>query len=122
MPIAEMPVSVLLILGLGAAVGFISGLFGIGGGFLMTPLLIFLGIPPAVAVATQAAQIVASSTTSVLGALRRNALDLRLGAADLAAARAAVEQWRPRPADPVANGVPAPGRTAAAERTANNKS
>jgi uncharacterized membrane protein YfcA len=74
-----MPVSVLLILGLGAAVGFISGLFGIGGGFLMTPLLIFLGIPPAVAVATQTAQIVASSTTSALGALRRNALDLKLG-------------------------------------------
>jgi uncharacterized membrane protein YfcA len=80
LPIAEMPVSVLLILGMGAAVGFISGLFGIGGGFLMTPLLIFLGIPPAVAVATQSAQIVASSTTSVLGALRRKALDLRLGA------------------------------------------
>lgn len=74
-----MPVSVLLILGMGAAVGFISGLFGIGGGFLMTPLLIFLGIPPAVAVATQSAQIVASSTTSVLGALRRRALDIRLG-------------------------------------------
>src|SRR4028119_1078694 len=79
LPIAEMPVSVLLILGLGAAVGFISGLFGIGGGFLMTPLLIFLGIPPAVAVATQTAQIVASSTTSGLSALRRNALDLKLG-------------------------------------------
>ncbi len=79
LPIAEMPVSVLLILGMGAAVGFISGLFGIGGGFLMTPLLIFLGIPPAVAVATQTAQIVASSTTSALGAWRRNALDLKLG-------------------------------------------
>jgi uncharacterized protein len=74
-----MPVSVLLILGMGAAVGFISGLFGIGGGFLMTPLLIFLGIPPAVAVATQSAQIVASSMTSALGALRRGALDLKLG-------------------------------------------
>jgi uncharacterized membrane protein YfcA len=79
LPIAEMPVSVLLILGLGAAVGFISGLFGIGGGFLMTPLLIFLGIPPAVAVATQSAQIVASSTTSAIGALRRGALDSKLG-------------------------------------------
>jgi len=79
LPIAEMPVSVLLILGLGAAVGFISGLFGIGGGFLMTPLLIFLGIPPAVAVATQTAQIVASSTTSALNAWRRKALDLKLG-------------------------------------------
>lgn len=80
LPIAEMPVSVLLILGMGAAVGFISGLFGIGGGFLMTPLLIFIGIPPAVAVATQSAQIVASSTTSVVNALRRKALDLKLGA------------------------------------------
>src|SRR5215217_4322594 len=74
-----MPVSVLLILGMGAAVGFISGLFGIGGGFLMTPLLIFVGIPPAVAVATQTAQIAASSTTSALAAMRRDALDLKLG-------------------------------------------
>lgn len=80
LPVAEMTVSLFLILGLGAAVGFISGLFGIGGGFLMTPLLIFLGIPPAVAVATQTAQIVASSTTSGLSALRRRALDLKLGA------------------------------------------
>src|SRR3712207_6657202 len=79
LPIAEMPVNVLVVLALGAAVGLISGLFGIGGGFLMTPLLIFLGIPPAAAVATQTAQSVASSTTSVLGAVRRNALDLRLG-------------------------------------------
>jgi uncharacterized membrane protein YfcA len=80
LPIAEMPVSVLMILGMGAAVGFVSGLFGIGGGFLMTPLLIFLGIPPPIAVATQSAQIAASSTTSALAALRRNALDLKLGA------------------------------------------
>ncbi|WP_046865615.1 sulfite exporter TauE/SafE family protein [Microvirga massiliensis] len=79
LPIAEMPVSVLLILGLGAAVGFVSGLFGIGGGFLMTPLLIFLGIPPAVAVATQSAQIVASSMTNALSAVRRKALDVKLG-------------------------------------------
>lgn len=79
LPIAEMTVSLFTILGLGAAVGFISGLFGIGGGFLMTPLLIFLGIPPAVAVATQTAQIVASSTTSGLSALRRRALDVKLG-------------------------------------------
>lgn len=74
-----MPVSVLLLLGLGAAVGFISGLFGIGGGFLMTPLLIFLGIPPAVAVATQSASIVASSTTSVIAAFSRRAVDVKLG-------------------------------------------
>ncbi|MCG6121450.1 MAG: sulfite exporter TauE/SafE family protein [Microvirga sp.] len=80
LPIAEMSVDVFVLLGLGAAVGFVSGLFGIGGGFLMTPLLIFLGIPPAVAVATQTAQIVASSTTSALSALRRNALDVKLAA------------------------------------------
>jgi uncharacterized protein len=80
LPIAEMPVSIFLILGLGAAVGFISGLFGIGGGFLMTPLLIFLGIPPAVAVATQSAQIAASSTTSALAAWRRQAIDVKLAA------------------------------------------
>src|SRR5215207_6345492 len=79
LPIAEMPVSVLMILGMGAAVGFVSGLFGIGGGFLMTPLLIFLGIPPAIAVATQQAQIAASSTTGALSAMRRKALDLKLG-------------------------------------------
>ena len=80
LPIAEMPVSVFVILALGAAVGFISGLFGIGGGFLMTPLLIFLGIPPAVAVATQSAQIAASSTTSAIAAWRRKAVDTKLGA------------------------------------------
>jgi hypothetical protein len=78
LPIAEMPVSVLLLLGVGAAVGFVSGLFGIGGGFLMTPLLIFLGIPPAIAVGTQSAQIAASSTTGTLSALRRDAIDLKL--------------------------------------------
>ena len=78
LPIAEMPVSVLLILAMGAAVGFVSGMFGIGGGFLMTPLLIFLGIPPAIAVGTQSAQIAASSTTSALAAWRRDALDLKL--------------------------------------------
>jgi uncharacterized membrane protein YfcA len=78
LPIAEIPVSVLLILAMGAAVGFISGLFGIGGGFLMTPLLIFLGIPPAIAVGTQQAQIAASSTTSALAAWRRESIDLKL--------------------------------------------
>ncbi len=80
LPIAEMPVSVLLILGMSAAVGFISGLFGIGGGFLMTPLLIFLGVPPATAVATSSAQIAASSMTSVIGHWRRRAVDVKLGA------------------------------------------
>ena len=80
LPIAELPVSIFLVLGMAAAVGFISGLFGVGGGFLMTPLLVFIGIPPSVAVATGAAQIAASSTTGVLSFWRRKALDVRLGA------------------------------------------
>jgi hypothetical protein len=79
LPIAELPVDVLMLLGMGAAVGFISGMFGVGGGFLMTPLLIFVGIPPAVAVATQSAQIVASSTTSALNYWRRRQIDVKLG-------------------------------------------
>ena len=58
-----------IIIGLGGGVGFLSGLFGVGGGFLMTPLLIFFGIPPAVAVATEANQIVASSVSGVLAAI-----------------------------------------------------
>ena len=79
LPIAELPVSIFLILGMSAAVGFISGLFGVGGGFLMTPLLVFIGIPPSVAVATGAAQIAASSMTGVLSYWRRKALDIKLG-------------------------------------------
>ena len=84
LPIAELPVNMMLVLGLGIAVGFISGMFGVGGGFLMTPLLIFLGVPPAVAVATQGPQIAASSLTGSLAYWRRKALDLRLGAVLLA--------------------------------------
>jgi uncharacterized protein len=80
LPIAELPVSIFLILGMSAAVGFVSGLFGVGGGFLMTPLLVFLGIPPNVAVATGAAQIAAASTTGVLSYWRRKAVDVELGA------------------------------------------
>ncbi len=79
LPIAEMPISVLLILAISAAVGFISGLFGVGGGFLMTPLLIFLGVPPAIAVATTSAQLTASSMTGALTYYRRRQLDLVLG-------------------------------------------
>jgi uncharacterized protein len=79
LPIAEMPIDVLTVLAISAAVGFISGLFGIGGGFMMTPLLIFMGVPPAIAVATGSAQIAASSTTGTLAYWRRQALDLRLG-------------------------------------------
>ncbi|HYN39919.1 MAG TPA: sulfite exporter TauE/SafE family protein [Rhodospirillales bacterium] len=84
LPIAEMAVNVLLILGLGALVGFLSGLFGIGGGFLTTPLLIFIGIPPAVAAATGASQIVAPSVSAVLSHWRRGNVDLRMGLALLA--------------------------------------
>jgi uncharacterized membrane protein YfcA len=79
LPIAELPVNVLLVMAIGAAVGFVSGMFGVGGGFLMTPFLIFIGVPPAVAVATGAAQIAASSTTGALNYFRKRALDLRLG-------------------------------------------
>lgn len=78
LPIAEMPVSILLIMAMSAAVGFISGMFGIGGGFLMTPLLIFLGIPPAIAVATVTAQIAASSMTGAVTNWQRRQLDPKL--------------------------------------------
>ncbi len=79
LPIAEMPINVFTVLAVSAAVGFISGMFGIGGGFMMTPLLIFMGVPPAIAVATGSAQIAASSTTGTLAYWRRQALDVRLG-------------------------------------------
>jgi uncharacterized protein len=79
LPIAELPVDLLLVIAMGAAVGFISGLFGVGGGFLMTPFLIFIGVPPSVAVATGAMQISASSTTGVLNYWRRKTIDIRLG-------------------------------------------
>ncbi|MEO1677724.1 MAG: sulfite exporter TauE/SafE family protein [Pseudomonadota bacterium] len=79
LPIAEVSVNAFLLLGLGGMVGVLSGMFGVGGGFLMTPLLFFIGIPPAVAVATEANQIVASSFSGVLAHLRRRTVDLRMG-------------------------------------------
>jgi uncharacterized protein len=79
LPIAELPLNLFLLLGMGASIGFISGLFGVGGGFLLTPLLIFVGVPPAVAVASASAQIAASSVSGVLTYWRRKALDLKLG-------------------------------------------
>jgi uncharacterized membrane protein YfcA len=78
LPIADLPVNVFLILGMGLTVGFVSGMFGIGGGFLMTPLLIFVGVSPAVAVATVASHIAASSFSGVLSYWRRRALDVVL--------------------------------------------
>lgn len=80
LPIADIPVNVLLILAMGAAVGFVSGMFGIGGGFLMTPLLIFVGIGPAVAVASVASHIAASSFSGALSYWRRRAIDPMLAA------------------------------------------
>ncbi len=79
LPIAELSVNWALILGLGAGVGLLSGLFGVGGGFLMTPLLIFIGIPPAVAVGSEAAQIVGASISGALAHWRRRNVDVRMG-------------------------------------------
>ncbi|MBH0237446.1 sulfite exporter TauE/SafE family protein [Methylobrevis albus] len=78
LPIAEIPMNLFLLLAMGGAVGFISGLFGVGGGFLLTPLLIFSGIPAAVAVATVSSQIVASSASGAAAYIRRQAIDFKL--------------------------------------------
>jgi uncharacterized membrane protein YfcA len=78
LPIADLPVNIFLILGMGISVGFISGMFGIGGGFLMTPLLIFVGIAPAVAVASVSTHIAASSCSGAISYWRRNAIDVPL--------------------------------------------
>ncbi|WP_249225680.1 sulfite exporter TauE/SafE family protein [Tardiphaga alba] len=80
LPIADLPINVLLILAMGAAVGFVSGMFGVGGGFLMTPLLIFVGISPAVSVASVASHIAASSFSGALSYWRRRAIDPALAA------------------------------------------
>ena len=79
LPIAEVSVNLFLLLGLGGLVGFLSGMFGVGGGFLITPLLLFIGVPPGVAVATGANQVVASSISGVLAQLRRKGVDFRMG-------------------------------------------
>lgn len=79
LPIAEMSVNPLLIVGVGAVTGVLSGLFGIGGGFLMTPFLIFIGVPPAVSVSTVANQIIASSVSGFLAHWRRSNVDFKMG-------------------------------------------
>lgn len=79
LPIAEMSVSIFLLLGMGGGVGFLSGMFGVGGGFLMTPLLIFIGIPPAVAVASEANQVAAASVSGVIAHWRRGNVDFKMG-------------------------------------------
>ena len=79
LPIAEVSVNAFTLIGLGGIVGLMSGLFGVGGGFLITPLLFFIGIPPAIAVATGANQVVASSFSGVLAHLRRKTVDIPMG-------------------------------------------
>lgn len=79
LPIAEVSVNAFLILGLGGLVGVLSGMFGVGGGFLITPLLFVAGIPPPVAVATAASQIVASSFSALLAHLQRRNVDIPMG-------------------------------------------
>ena len=79
LPIAETSVSIYLLLGLGGLVGFLSGMFGVGGGFLMTPLLIFIGIPPTVAVASEANQILASSISGGMAHFQKRGVDIRMG-------------------------------------------
>ena len=79
LPIAETSASIIMLLGMGGLVGFLSGMFGVGGGFLMTPLLIFSGIPPAVAVATEANQILAASVSGGLAHWQRRAVDVKMG-------------------------------------------
>jgi len=79
LPIAEMPVNVLLVLLVSGAVGFVSGLVGVGGGFIMTPALIFLGVPAPVAVATGASQIAATSFSGIMTQTRRKSVDWRMG-------------------------------------------
>jgi len=79
LPIAEMSVNIFLILGLGGVTGVLSGMFGVGGGFLMTPLLIFIGVPPAVSVSTVANQIIASSVSGFRAHWRRGNVDFKMG-------------------------------------------
>lgn len=79
LPIAEIPVNIFLLLALGGLAGILAGMFGIGGGFLMTPLLIFIGVPPAVAVATSSNQIVAASVSGCIAHFRRGNVDIKMG-------------------------------------------
>jgi uncharacterized protein len=80
LPVAGISISLPLLVGVGALVGFLSGMFGVGGGFLMTPILMFLGIPPTVAAASDSCQIVAASSSGTLAHLRLGNVDMKLGA------------------------------------------
>ncbi|WP_155645844.1 sulfite exporter TauE/SafE family protein, partial [Erythrobacter donghaensis] len=79
LPIANLSVNALVIIGLGGLVGILSGMFGVGGGFLTTPLLIFYGIPPTVAAASASTQVTGSSVSGVIAHSRRNGVDYQMG-------------------------------------------
>src|SRR5205823_12542392 len=79
LPIAEVSLDIFVLLGLGAAVGFLSGVFGVGGGFLLTPLLIFIGVPPAVAVASSANQLVGASLSGGMAHWGGGNCDFKMG-------------------------------------------
>ncbi|MBI1218380.1 MAG: TSUP family transporter [Rhodobacteraceae bacterium] len=79
LPIAEVSVNIFLLLSIGGGVGLLSGIFGVGGGFLITPLLLFIGIPPGVAVATGANQVVAASVSGLMVHIRRRTVDFKMG-------------------------------------------
>jgi len=79
LPIAGLSVNIFVIIGLGGVVGVLSGMFGVGGGFLTTPLLIFYGIPPAVAVASSAPQLTGASVSGVLAHRQRGGVDVQMG-------------------------------------------
>ena len=79
LPIAEMSVDIFLLLGMGGVIGFLSGLFGVGGGFLITPLLIFIGVPPPVAVGSSVNQVVAASVSGAIAHWRRGNIDFKMG-------------------------------------------
>ena len=79
LPIAEISINIYILISLGIGIGFISGLFGIGGGFISSPLLILVGIPPAVAVGTTTVQVFASTSTGVVSHFQRKNIDYQMG-------------------------------------------
>ena len=79
LPIAELSVNMLVLLGMGWAVGFLSGMFGVGGGFLTTPLLIFYGIPPTVAAASASTQVTGASVSGLMAHSKRGGVDYKMG-------------------------------------------